>query len=101
MATLRTNWRVIKNGKVYDGINAAGSYEMWDCLGRADITIEQRCPDIDPKTGEQVMWVFTTHRMTRRILKGGRIKYYPNWENSHKETPIDTDHWVDADNGEW
>ena len=65
---------VKKDGKEFRCETSAGAYEMYDCLGRFEVTIEEHI--IDDPTGVMRHYTHTAHKATRKKLKSGAYKYY-------------------------
>lgn len=64
-----------KDGKEFKTESKAAAFEMYDCLGRHDVTIEKHFRDeyMDGTTSRE--YVYIGHKMTRRTLKSGEIRY--------------------------
>ena len=65
---------VKKDGKEFRCETSAGAYEMYDCLGRFEVTIEEHI--IDDPTGVMMHYTRIANKATRRKLKSGAFKYY-------------------------
>ena len=73
-----------KDDKEYRLDTKAAVYEMYDCLGRGEVTIEYHKFDTDAQ-GILKEYIETAHKIRRRTLKSGEIKYYMTYIGIYKE----------------
>ena len=71
------NYYIVRKGdsEINCGNSIAAVWEAYDCLGRIDVTIEQHTEEVDI-TGSRIhMWLWKSHKMTRRMRKDGNYSY--------------------------